>query len=74
LFFESGRYAYVAQYVTGFFLKKKKKVEFKIAMAEKFTNIPSAIAALYVTVYTAALFNNVIRNSWNFSKTGTLFY
>ena len=41
-------------------------------MAEKFTNISTAVAALYVTVYTSALLDNIIRNSWNISEASTL--
>jgi hypothetical protein len=72
LFFEYSRCANLAPYVIGFFFFFKE--EFKTAMAEQFTNIPSAVAALYFAVYTAALWDNVIRNSWNFGETGTLFY
>jgi hypothetical protein len=43
-------------------------------MAEKFTNISAAVAALYVTVYTSALSDNTITNSWNISEARTPFY
>jgi len=43
-------------------------------MAEKFTNISTAAAALYITVHTSALLGNIIRNSWNISEASTPFY
>jgi hypothetical protein len=43
-------------------------------MAEKFTNISSAVATLYITVYTSALLDNITKNSQIFSETRSLFY
>jgi len=43
-------------------------------MTEKFTNISTAVAALYVTVYTSALLDNIIKNSCHISAASTPFY